>query len=250
MAIKMTLLEIVQSILNDMDSEEASSITDNNEAAQVASIVRDTFYNIIATRNIPEHSGLLKLTALSDTDYPSHFSYPDNLKKIDVVWYKDSEGDYKEVKWCAPLDFLNRTDGRGSNYTSVYDKQGGTELRIQNNKHPEFYTSFDDEYIVMDSYESTVDTTLQSSKVRAHGVLYPVFLIEDSYTPDLDPVYFPYFLAESKSTAMSILKGASDPKVEQATRRQKSYIQNDRYNTTRPVTWNTYGRHAARGYPK
>ena len=249
MAIKMTLLEIVQSILSDMDSEEASSITDNNESAQVASIVRDTFYNIIATRNVPEHAGLLKLTALSDSAYPSHFSYPDNLKSIDMVWYKTSDGDYTEVKWCEPLDFLSRTDGRGSDYTSVNDKQGATELRIQNNKHPEFYTSFDDEYIVMDSYESAVDTTLQSSKVRAHGVSYPVFSIEDTYTPDLDPVYFPYLLAEAKSTAMSLLKGASDPKVEQAARRQKSYIQNDRYNTTRPVSWNTYGR-TWKGYGK
>mgnify|MGYP000149502562 CR=1 FL=1 len=57
---------------------------------------------------------------------------------------------------------------------------------------PSFYTSFDDEHIVMDSYKSSVETTLQNSKTQAYGVVYPTFTISDTFTPDLDDTLFPY----------------------------------------------------------
>jgi len=245
MAIEKTLLEIVQEILSDLDSEDVNSISDSLEAEQVARMVESTYYNIVATRHVPEHAELIKLTAASDTDFPTHFNYPDNVKRIEVFHYDTSDDgsfDYEEVHWLDPLDFLARVDGVQSNYDSVLDKNAGTNLRIQNNKKPEYYTSFDDYYIVCDSYNSTVDTTLQESKSRAYGIKYPVFSRTDSYTPDLDADMFPYLIAESKSVAFSLLKGGSDPKVEQAARRQKSYIQNDRYRTVQGKHWNDYGR--------
>jgi hypothetical protein len=56
---KRTLLEMVQSILSDMDSEDVNSISDTNEAEQIASVIEDTYYNIISARDIPEHQQLL-----------------------------------------------------------------------------------------------------------------------------------------------------------------------------------------------
>ena len=239
---KYTLLQMVQSILSDMDGEAVSTISDTIEAQQVASIIRDTFYNITSARDIPEHYELIKLTAASDSSYPTHFSYPTNVKVVEKVWYQNSDGDYLEVDWCDPLDFLSKTDVTKDNYVSVSDKNGGTTLRIGNDQDPRFYTSFDDEWLVFNSYDATVDTTLQESKVRAYGVKHPTFTIADSFTPDLDATMFPYLLAESKSVTMSLMKGGSDPKVEQAARRQKSYIQNDMYRTKRPNNWSTFGR--------
>jgi len=51
----------------------------------------------------------------------------------------------------------------------------------------------------------------------------------------------PLLLAEAKSTSMSLFKGGSDPKIEQAARRLKSYVQNDQYKS-RQGTRNNYGR--------
>lgn len=245
MAIKKTLLEIVQEILSDMDSEDVNSISDTLEADQVAQIVENTFYNIVATREIPEHYELMKLTALADTDYPTHFHYPDNVRRIDRIDYDvsdDGSFEYRTIEWRDPLVFLSLIDGISSDYDSVTDKNGGTNLRIRNNKQPQWFTSFDDYYIVMDSYDSSIDSTLQESKTRALGVKYPVFSKTDSYTPDLDADMFRYLINESKSVAQSLLKGGSDPKTEQAARRQKSYIQNDRYNSGNKRVWNDFGR--------
>lgn len=245
MAIKKTLLEIVQEILNDLDSDEVNSIDDSVEAQQVASIVESTFYNLIASNDIPEHKELIKLTALSDTDYPTHFSLGSNVKSFDILWYdtsSDSSKKYVEMVWCDPLEFLYRTDAVESNYTTVLDKNGGTSIRIVNNKQPEYYTSFDDEYVILDSHSSTVDTTLQQSKIRAYGSVYPVFSRTDTYIPDVDNVLFPLLTNESKSMAFDILKGGVSQKVEQAARRQKAYTMNDKFRTKQPNNWSNYGR--------
>lgn len=240
---KYTLLEIVQSILSDMDSEDANSISDHIEAQQVASIVRDTYYNLVSTRVIPEHKELVKLIPLSDSEFPTHFKYPEGVSSIELVSYENSDGRYQTVPWMDPLDFLTRTDERdGEDYITVKDKTAGTNLRIRNDHQPEYYTSFDDEHVVMNSYDSSVDTTLQASKVRAYGKRIPAFQMSDDFTPDIDADIFPLLLNESKSAAMSILKGGSDPKVEQAARRQRVYIQNERYNTKREPKRAKYGR--------
>jgi len=240
---KRTLLDIVQSILSDMDSESVNSISDSTEAEQVARVVRDCYFNMIATRMIPEHHELLKLTAASDSEFPTHFQYGTNVKQISNVWYEDDQGYYREVSWIEPMDFLSNTDtANGDDVVTVKDKHGGTSLRIRTDMRPTFYTSFDDNWIVMNSYDKDLDSTLQASKVRAYGVVYPEFTISDDFVADIDATMFPYLIAESKSTAMSLLKGQSDPKIEQAARRQKAYVQNDMYRTQKEPQRPKYGR--------
>lgn len=245
MAIKKTLLQIVQGILSDLDSEDVNSLSDTVEAQQIASVVEDTFYNIVATRTIPEHHSLIKLTALSDSNFPTHFQYPENTKGISQIWYDTSTDDsyaYSKIKYVSPKEFISLTDGREGDYELVGDKVAGTQLRIGNTKMPSFYTSFDDQYLVMDSYDSTVDTTLQTGKIRAMGYTIPVFSQEDSYVPDLDAEMFPYLINESKSVCFSLFKGGIDPKIDQAARRQKNWAQNDMYKTTQANKRPMYGR--------
>ena len=50
---KMNLLEITQDILNDMDGDEVNSIDDTFESAQIAQIIKSTYYAIISNRNWP-----------------------------------------------------------------------------------------------------------------------------------------------------------------------------------------------------
>ena len=246
MTIKKSLLQIVQNILSDLDSEDVNSISDSIEAQQVASMVEDVFYEMAAVRLVPEHDELGKLTALSDTAYPTHFEYPANYKSIDGVWYDvstDGTNQYREIKYCEPRKFLSLVDGRSPDATvNVSDKHGGTNLRIFNDRMPTYYTSFDDHYVVFDAYDATVDTTLQESKTRILATKIPTFSQTDDYTPDLDEEFHPYLLNEAKSRAFSLLKGGSDPKIEQAARRQKSYMQNDRYKTKKESKRPMYGR--------
>ncbi len=48
---KMTLLEVVQEILSDMNSDNVNSINDTIEAQQVVQIAKRTYFNRWARRN-------------------------------------------------------------------------------------------------------------------------------------------------------------------------------------------------------
>jgi hypothetical protein len=235
---KYTLLEMVQSILNDMDSEPVDSIGDSVEAQQVASVIRDTFFNTIVARGIPEHQKLLKLTSLSSTDNPTHFKYPDDVKSISSFQYNG-----RTLHWKAPEDFLAAMPtSLAEGYTGALDPLSGVLLYVRTDKDPDYYTSFDDEYIVCNSYDLATETTLQEHKTRCLGTMYPTFLVEDGYVPDLDEAMGQYLLAEAKSTCFSVFKSGSDPKIEQAARRLKAYVQNDQLRTELPPKRPHYGR--------
>ena len=241
---KTTLLEIVQSILSDMDSENVNTISDSVEAQQVASVVEDTYYNIIAARYIPEHDELIKLGVLSDSTKPTHFTIHNSIKEIKRIEYNIGtvdDPDYRIVKFVEPEYFLENMDESGLRVESDYYPDN-TDLYVRTDTPPSYYTSFNDYYIIMDSYDSSVEATLQQSKTRAMGSVYPSFSQTDSFEPDIDKNLIPLLTAESKSACFSLFKGGSDPKVEQAARRLKSYVQNDMYKIKRANTRNNYGR--------
>ena len=50
---KMTLLEMTQDILSDMDSDEVNSIATTSESLQIAQIIKTAYYNIIDGRDFP-----------------------------------------------------------------------------------------------------------------------------------------------------------------------------------------------------
>lgn len=240
---KQTLLEIVQSILSDMDSEEVNSISDSVEALQIASVVEDTFFNLVSIKDIPEHKKLIQLTSLSDNTKPTHFKYPTNTKEIEKFFYNtDTSGNfsYKEIYYLEPMEFLRRQPRVGTDTVSVTHNE--YTIVVYKNKMPSFYTSFDDEYIICDAYDLSEESTLQASKTRAYGQVYPTFTISDSFVPDLDDTLRPLLLAEAKSTCFSLFKSGPDAKVEQAARRLKTGVLNDMYRTKQENKRNRYGR--------
>lgn len=235
-----TLLQLTQGILSDLDSEPVNSINDSDEAMQIASVIQDTYFNIVAARSVPEHDRLVQLTALGDSELPVYLKYPTSLKEIRLFEYNG-----REVLWKDPVKFLNDMPSEASDdVIEVLDPLSGSKLYAYNNKNPRYYTSFDDEYIICDSYDSSVDSTLQTSKTRCWETVTPSFTLSDSFVPDIDEVLFPYLLAESKSVCFSLFKSGSDPKIEQAARRLKSFVQNDQFKTRKANVRNFYGRRA------
>lgn len=241
---KRTLLQIVQNILSDMDSEDVNSISDSVEATQVASVVRDVYFNMVSTRMIPEHKQLTKLTSLSSSARPTHFKIPDSVKIIDSLHYNISTTggvSFRELKYLEPLLFLT-LNSEGDSSVVVYDVKGNTPILIRNDDMPTYFTSFDDEHIIMDSFDSSYSQTLTEVNTQAYCQKIPDFTVIDDFTPDVDDVLFPYLIAESKSTCFSLFKSGVDQKIEQAARRQKSYVQNDIYRIHQENKRPKYGR--------
>lgn len=244
---KMTLLEIVQSILSDIDGSEVNSISDTVESEQIASIVRDTFYDLTTNKDTPEHEKLVQFEGLSDITKPNYLKVPVNVEKFKVLRYNVSESgdtDYRILKFTPPENFLDRTlaqDSSDANVEKVNDFSG-IPLLIRNDRMPTYYTMFDDEHVVCDSYLKTIDTTLQQSKTISLAKVSPSFSISDSFVPDIDVNQFPLLLQESKAMAFALHKQTSVPKLEKRIRKNKQRLINDLNRNKQPYTGPDYGR--------
>lgn len=231
---KYTLLELTQKVLSSLGSDQVNSISDTVEATDVARIVEDVYYTLVTNNDVPEIGTLLKLEALADPNRPNYMKLPATVASITDVQYNKSETgkvEYSDVVYVQPSDFLSRMkglDSSDSNVESITDFSGVTIL-CTNDKMPDIWTSFDDEYMVFDSFQSTIDTTLQESKTLVMGVKIPAFLQQDDFIPDIDDNMFPLLLNESKSWAYFELKQQVHQKAEQQGKRQRSFYQGERH---------------------
>jgi len=247
---KLTLLEIVKDVLNDLDSDDVNSVDDTIEATQVANIVRSCFYEMISNRNWPHTQKLIQLEHSGNLALPTHLQVPENLKELTFFKYESHKtGDanevfMQEVKYKYPDDFLRYTSNRTTSNPNVevITDVSGTKLLILNNSAPMFWTSFDDRYIVCDSYDKTLDSTLKKSKTQALAYLDPEFFLVDDFVPDLPTDAFAALVEEAKSTASFKLKQMADQKSEQKANRQQRWLARKAWRTHGGVRYHSYGR--------
>lgn len=247
---KMTLLAMVQDILSDMNSDEVNSYSDTVESLQVAQILKTTYTNIISERLWPREARRVALTALSDTDTPSHFKIPDNVQKISYIKYdvRDTVAaalDYTDIEFLDSKEFLDiclSRDSTASNIETITDTSD-TKILIQNDADPSYWTTFDDEYVIFDSFDNTIDTTMQASKIICYAEVEPEWTDSDTFVPlELPAKAFPYLLAEAKSTAFINLKETPNAKIEQLAKRLRHRILVDRRVVGEIDRYPDYGR--------
>lgn len=220
--IKKTLLEMVQNILSAMDSDEVNSIGDTVESLQVAEILKETYEEITVGIDIPGLEGLVQFDGVQDVDRPNVIKAPRELEKIDWLRYN---GDI--VEYLTPETFVRRQ--------AQLNREGGANvvlvsgIPIRTDAHPRFYTSFDDDEMFFESFNSAEDSTLQQSKTLGWGKRFAEFRMEDDFIPLLPTNLFPRLLAEAKATCFINYKQVANSKEEQKSRRQLIRNQNDRY---------------------
>lgn len=222
-----------------MDSDEVNSISDTTEARQVADIIRTTYYNILARTNLPEHKELFQLDSSGDSDIPVTMTIPAHVKNMEWIKYFNDDADSStsdgyDYVTILPLqqflDYTNSLDTNENNVDTYTLTDNGTTftLKYRNDVQPCYCTVVSDDQVLFDSYDSDVDTTLQSSKTMCFGVVTPTFTMSDSFTPDLDENQFPLLLNEAKSVAFVELKQMPNQKAEQEARRQWSSVQKNK----------------------
>jgi len=246
---KMTLLEMTQDILSDMDSDEINSINDSVESLQVAQIIKSTYYNIIDGRDYDFLYEMFQVNSNANSATPTHMKLPETI--IDLKWIKyntrtstDTKDKYLKIKYLNPEDFMeivDRRDSSKSNVTVITDPTG-ISINVNNDKAPQYFTSFDDEYIVFDSYDSTVDNVLQKNKTQCYGKRSVAFTLNDTFTPDLPVQMFTYLLAEAKSTCFVTLKQMANAKAEQVSVSQKRRMSQDAWRIKSGIHYPNYGR--------
>jgi len=222
---KMTLLEIVQNILSSMDSDEVNSIADTVESLQIAEVVKETYSELFANLDEPSRWQLRQLQALGDSDKPNYLELPEDVRIVKWIKYDfqtDGSTDYQYITYMEPEDFLVLCTGsRGSEATVEVIDTSGARFNIANAKNPQYWTTFDNNTIIFDSYNSDVETTLQQQKTLVWALVTPSWEMVDTFTPEMDADQFPQLLAEAKATCFVNFKQTPNAREEHKARRQQ-----------------------------
>lgn len=348
---RLTLLDYVQLILSSLDSDEVNSISDTPESLQVANIVKQAYFNIIARADLPEHKQLVQLEGSLNPSQPVVMYIPDGISKISWIKYFNSNtkntppgttphgvntdivpqpswnttsvtsnpisigfhtftvasstlpvqigqgvvatvspsggsmsgvvsgysgtsltinvsvttgtGTFSNWNIAANASFnvpvpgydyvtiipvqqflnivnnFNPTDGNVESFTFMdtsnnFTPAGPFSFYYKNDRQPMYCTFLSDYYVIFDSFDSTQDSTLQSSKTLAYGEIIPTWQMLDTFLPNIDEPQVPLLLSEAKSLAFFELKQTVHAKAEQESKRQWSSIQKDKAKTDKP----------------
>lgn len=243
MSAKMTLLEMVQDIMSDLDSDEVTSINDTVESMQVARVLKQVYIQMCGNQLIPEHQQLMALSAVSLVTYPSsknYMSLPDTVQEMEWLKYNKklsgaTDEAFGDIKYLCPKSFMDLVStnlSSDTNCTHVVDPTSSVGYYVRNDLAPEWWTSFDDLYIAFSSWDTAIDTLqIDATKSLTLASVVPVWTVSDTFTPAIDDNLFPFLVAEAKSTCFVNLKQVENKKVDKQARQQRVAIQNRKFRT-------------------
>lgn len=245
---KFTLLDMTQNILSAMSSDEVNSISDSSESQQVAQIIKNKYYDIISRADLPEHNQIFQLNPSLDNNEPTLMFVPDGIGRIEYIKYFDAIAsaipEYKYVTMLPIQQFLDLINGFNPAESTVDSFTfsdtsngfpGNFTFLYRNDRQPCYCTILSNYYVVFDSYNHAIDTTLQGSKTMCFGQVVPVFQMVDGFIPDLDSQQFPLLINEAKALAFYELKQQPHAKAEQELKRQWSVVQKNKSINNKPT---------------
>lgn len=238
---RMTLLEMVQEIASALVSDSVSSVTGTGateEGTIIAGYIKSAYYEILDRQEWSFLQTVGLLDALVDLTKPNYLVAPTSVKQITTVRYDVSETttpDMRDVTYKTPEDFIAYMYSNRSvdlTITNIVTDYSGIRLLIRNDRFPKYYTSFDDKHLVFDSYHSTYDTTLQSSKSMATLITYPSWTVSNTFVPFLPEGMFSLLVAEAKDASFQYLRQTQTAKDNKRVSRHSSHA---RHASTRVI---------------
>lgn len=234
---KYTLIELVSRILESMDSDEVSDISQTVESLAVANIIKENYFDIVSKMDFPDHQGIFNLDASGDNLKPVLMSLPSNALEILTLKYNTetvSNPIWQDIQFRTLEDFMRITNSYDTSQTNVGSMEleyngGNFVFKFQNDRHPTYYTTLDDRDILFDSFDSDVDSTLQKVKTFCYGGILLTFSMTNTYVPDLDARQFQFLLQESKAQAFTELKQVTNPTAEKKARRNEILAQRTKH---------------------
>ncbi len=224
---KRTLLAITQSILSATDGDEVNSIGDTMESLQIVDIIRAVYEEIREVHDLPSSAVLFTLEEANTSTYPTQLKLPERvsvmntLKYAEVTYPEDEDTaikkEYRDVLYKTPEEFMAILDARDPLATNAvvvsYPLDTNIKLTIENDKFPSYWTTFDDEYIWFDSWDSTKTSTIVANDTKAWGQVQSPWVLDNDFIPDLPGNLFPYFESTCMTRCIAHFKQEINPEV-------------------------------------
>ncbi len=231
-----TLLDVVQDILSDANGDEVSSIGDTVAATQCASIVASVYEDIVVEYDIQAVKRLFKLDGDANTLRPCHMRIPAEMHSVEWIKYdtRTAVSDphaFVDVRYMYPKDFIDMVNSRkptDPNVTTSADPSG-IDINVYNDRHPQFYTMFDDRHVVFDSFNAEVESTLHQAKTQAYGQLSMALVLADRSVIHLPAELIPLLTNEARAMFFDVHAGGATQRIERRASRSRVRVQRIRH---------------------
>lgn len=231
----MTLLEIVQDVLDMVGLDQVNDISATEHAEMAARNVRRVYDELLTRIDIRTKKTLLKVEALSDSSLPNYLKLPTKLDNLEYFRYNvqtadETSSQFKTIPFVMPEEFLERTSTRNdtdSNIKTVTDPTG-VELFIRDDRAAQYWTTFDDVHMVFDAYDKEVDDAMQESKTLAYGEMRTDFQFTNDYLLPLEPVWIIYVREEAANKMFALVKQSINSKLNSDARAAKVAAQRNK----------------------
>lgn len=194
---KLTLLEIVQDMLTATDSENVTSVGHTEDAGMCVNIANREFEKLIAKFRWRHTRTFGKLNTTANNH---EMSLPSTAIAMvpDTLYYA---GD--RVYWMEPDRFLAYTITRNTSESNISEVN---HIKVFTDRNPQYYTSFNDETIVFDSYPTGSGLNGDDTDVILYD--HPTSrLTSDGEYFDLPPQAFPALVQKCVAKAILEIKG-------------------------------------------
>jgi len=249
-----TLLEMTQTVLEKMDSDEVNSIFDTVESRAVAGEIRDSFRQITANSEDYQEERYVTLEVLAEAELFNQLRLPSQVLRLEDFWLIDEYKCRVCPEWMEPKEFVdhifNNDSQNSHNDNTVYVPAAGTKspcFPVRTDCKPCFYTSFDGQHIFLDSLDLRNRMSLAEADIGARVVSAIEFKMEDDFLIPLNADEIPFLLNEAIDASFVHFKGVSNSKAQRRAREQKVMKQNNRERIGRQTStlpFPPYGRHA------
>ena len=224
---KYTALQLVQHMLSAIDSDEVEAIDDTTEARQAYDHVQLAYEELLGSRQWPFMRTNFTFEPAGSASRPTRAKIPDHISEVVYLKYRR-----ESIKYLTPELFQDLVDQRDTSDTNVVTwKEDGVSISVYKDRAPTYWTSFDDSVVILDSFDSTVDTNsyITFSELTGYGVKspceWPASDVADTFVvQDLPEKYFPLFRAMCRERAFYYLKQMETPTDTRFIRKQKIHL--------------------------
>ena len=252
---RLTLLEIVQRVLDAMNHDNVNSISDTIESSQIAEEARVVYYDLMDRSDWPHLIKTLPMESVVDVTRPNYLKIPTDVVRIDSLRYEITESGashrtFREMQYLERADFLDLVHTRRTSESNVIvvPTFDDVDLFIINDQAPTYWTTFDDEYLVFDSYDSAVDTTMQGGKSLALVKQIPAWTNSDVFVPDMPDQMFSTYISEVTAAAFMYWKQSPSPIDERRSARGAARLRRSAEKINERRTKVDYGRKRPFGF--
>lgn len=250
---KRTILQLVAQLGEGIESDEIESLNETVEASDIASILEQTYKEILNRRTWEFMTGKVRQldNRLPASTELNTLLIPADVKKITCLRYKDEVSDkFGDLLYLTACDFVEMVQSRtvtDAAITSILNEDG-VELLTFTDRKPEHWTSFDEATITFDAY----DVALGTGNIGVDSVIIADVMPVTDFTDPTAVLNIPERMEtlvfnEALSTCNYRLRQTADPRTDRIARRQNISLRRNEVITKTDNKEATYGRNSRSG---